>query len=146
MGTRRRGAGEAQGINRGGIVGAERIILPTMRPRAFTFGRARGLDHRFGDSLGVEGAGALGFRESFVTILSPFSSRYIATTIVPSWSALGRITDPSGVSSLVPSARVILVPVSSTLCTWPTSVFSCAWASAHAGAKTTRPASISLFN
>jgi hypothetical protein len=88
-----------------------------MRPRAFTFGRARGLDHRFGDSLGVERAGALGFRESLVTILSPFSSRYIATTIVPSWSALGRITDPSGVSSLEPSVRVILVPVSSTLCT-----------------------------
>jgi hypothetical protein len=68
-----------------------------MRPRSFTFGGARG--HRFGDSLGVEGAGSLCFRESLVTIWSPFSSRYIATTIEPAWSALGRITDPSGVST-----------------------------------------------
>src|SRR5262249_2333192 len=79
--------------------------------------RDRGLDHRRGDSLDVEGAGAFGFRKSLVTILSPFSSRYIATTIVPAWSALGRIVDPSGVSSLEPSVRVILVPVSSTRCT-----------------------------
>ena len=57
--------------------------------------------YRFGASLGVEGAGALCIRESLVKILSPFSSRYIATTIVPSWSAPGRITDPGGVSSLV---------------------------------------------
>src|SRR4029453_2861697 len=73
--------------------------------------------YRFGDSLGVEGAGALCVRESLVTILSRFSSRYITTTIVRSWSAPARITDPSGVSSLVPSVRVISVPVSSTLCT-----------------------------
>jgi hypothetical protein len=86
------------------------------RPAAFTFGRVRDLDHRFGDSLGVEGAGAAGFM-SLVKILSPFSSRYPATTIVPSWSAPGRTTDPSRVSSLVPSVRVILVPDSSTLCT-----------------------------
>src|SRR2546430_15032113 len=57
--------------------------------------------YHFGASLGVEGAGALCIRESLVKILSPFSSRYIATTIVPSWSAPGRITDPGGVSSLV---------------------------------------------
>src|SRR5262245_65888281 len=43
----------------------------------FPFGRARGLDHRFGDALGVEGPGTPGFRKSLVTILPPFSSRYI---------------------------------------------------------------------
>src|SRR5262249_52885142 len=86
-------------------------------PGTIAFGRAPSLDHRLGHSLALEGTGALCVRESLVTILSPFSSRYIATTIVRSWSALGRITDPSGVRSLVPSVRVISVPVSSTLCT-----------------------------
>ena len=60
---------------------------------------SRRLDqYRFGGSVGVEGAGALCPTASLVKILSPFSSRYIATTIVPSSSAPGRITDPGGVS------------------------------------------------
>jgi len=65
------------------------------------FGR---LDHCcFGVSLGVEGTGSLGFRDNLVKTLLPFSSsRYIATTMVPSLSAPGRSVLPGGVKSLVP--------------------------------------------
>src|SRR6266699_6190458 len=55
-------------------------------PMPSRFGR---LDHCcFGVSLGVEGTGSLGFRDNLVKTLLPFSSsRYIATTMVPSLSA-----------------------------------------------------------
>src|SRR5439155_2049475 len=77
-----------------------------------------GYSDRFGDSLGVAGAGSLFPKESLVSTLSPFPcSWYIATTSVPSWSAPGRSIAPGGVSSVVPSLRVSRVPVSSTLCT-----------------------------
>src|SRR5437899_8341901 len=76
----------------------------------------RGYSDRFGDSLGVAGAGSLFPKESLVSTLSPFScSRYIATTSVPSWSAPGRSVAPGGVSSVVPSLRVSWVPDWSTL-------------------------------
>src|SRR5258705_8191738 len=116
------------------------------------FGRARRLDqYRFGDSLGVEGTGdSICPRVRSVKILTPFSSRYIAITSVPFSSAPGRTIDPGGVRSLVPSVRVTSVPVSSTLCTRPTTIFlsPCVSASANAGAKpstATRPASIHFF-
>src|SRR5438128_5754974 len=77
-----------------------------------------GYSDRFGDSLGVAGAGSLFPKESLVSTLSPFSCCwYIATTSVPSWSAPGRSIAPGGVSSVVPSLRVSRVPDSSTLCT-----------------------------
>src|SRR2546428_11003653 len=46
--------------------------------------------NRFGDSPGVEGVCSPCLRESFVKILSPFSSRYTATTTMPSSRAPGR--------------------------------------------------------